>query len=50
MVDVVADPYLCRHLRPHQRDGVQFLYECVMQFKEYEGAGAILADEMYMLV
>lgn len=30
VVDVVVDPHLTAHLRPHQRDGVLFLYECVM--------------------
>ncbi len=30
VVDVVVDPYLTTHLRPHQRDGLLFLYECVM--------------------
>tara|TARA_R110002003_G_scaffold130_15_gene12259 strand:+ start:5196 stop:7718 length:2523 start_codon:yes stop_codon:yes gene_type:complete len=35
IVDVVVDPVLSKHLRDHQREGVQFLYE-----------GAIMADEM----
>jgi len=30
VVDVVVDPYLTANLRPHQREGVLFLYECVM--------------------
>ncbi|RUS22539.1 hypothetical protein BC937DRAFT_88569 [Endogone sp. FLAS-F59071] len=46
LVDVVVDPLLCAHLREHQRQGVQFLYECVMGMKEFDGQGAILADEM----
>ncbi|KAI9241481.1 MAG: SNF2 family N-terminal domain-containing protein [Podila humilis] len=46
LVDVVVDPILGQHLRPHQRVGVQFLYECVMQMKDITGQGAILADEM----
>jgi DNA repair and recombination protein RAD54B len=45
IVDVVLDPLLGRHLRPHQRKGVQFMYECVMGMRE-SGEGAILADEM----
>ncbi|OJD30766.1 dsdna-dependent atpase [Diplodia corticola] len=45
-VDVVVDPVLSKHLRDHQRQGVQFLYECVMGFGAYNGRGAILADEM----
>ncbi|GAM35474.1 DNA-dependent ATPase [Talaromyces pinophilus] len=30
----------------HQREGVKFLYECVMGLRDYNGEGAILADEM----
>jgi DNA repair and recombination protein RAD54B len=45
-IDVVLDPNIVRHLRPHQREGVRFLYECVMGFKDFSGHGAILADEM----
>lgn len=30
VVDVVVDPHLNAHLRPHQREGLVFLYECVM--------------------
>ncbi|XP_057380226.1 DNA repair and recombination protein RAD54B-like [Daphnia carinata] len=46
IVDVVVDPLLSKSLRPHQRDGVVFLYECVMGFKTPNMYGAILADEM----
>ena len=46
IIDVVVDPLLCKHLRPHQREGVIFLYECVMGFKTANMYGAILADEM----
>eukprot|EP00062_Callorhinchus_milii_P003990 gi/632941893/ref/XP_007886119.1/ PREDICTED: DNA repair and recombination protein RAD54B isoform X2 [Callorhinchus milii] len=46
LVDVVVDPYLCAHLRPHQRVGVIFLYECVMGMRANGRFGAILADEM----
>ncbi|EME47905.1 hypothetical protein DOTSEDRAFT_102471, partial [Dothistroma septosporum NZE10] len=46
IVDVVVDPILSRELRKHQREGVAFLYECVMGMKDYDGEGAILADEM----
>lgn len=45
-IDVVIDPILVKHLRPHQKEGVRFLYECVMGIKEFNGRGAILADEM----
>uniref|UniRef100_I3JFK1 RAD54 homolog B n=1 Tax=Oreochromis niloticus TaxID=8128 RepID=I3JFK1_ORENI len=46
VVDVVLDPHLTTHLRPHQRDGLLFLYECVMGMRAAGCYGAILADEM----
>ena len=46
VVDVVVDPIITKHLREHQREGVKFMYECVMGLREFEGQGAILADEM----
>lgn len=46
IVDVVVDPLLTGHLRDHQREGVKFMYECVMDIREFGGQGAILADEM----
>lgn len=46
LVDVVVDPIVSKHLRDHQREGVRFMYECVMGLRPFEGEGAILADEM----
>lgn len=46
IVDVVVDPILGSLLRPHQREGVKFMYECVMGMKKVEATGCILADEM----
>ncbi|XP_007999297.1 DNA repair and recombination protein RAD54B isoform X1 [Chlorocebus sabaeus] len=46
LVDVVIDPYLVYHLRPHQKEGIIFLYECVMGMRMNGRCGAILADEM----
>ncbi|KII92162.1 hypothetical protein PLICRDRAFT_50591 [Plicaturopsis crispa FD-325 SS-3] len=46
IVPVVLDPMIARHLRPHQVEGVKFLYECVMGLRKHEGQGCILADEM----
>ncbi|KAJ3326478.1 helicase, partial [Blyttiomyces sp. JEL0837] len=46
IVDVVLDPVLSAHIRPHQIEGVKFLYECVMGMKNPAQHGAILADEM----
>ncbi|KAJ5378596.1 DNA repair and recombination protein [Penicillium cosmopolitanum] len=46
IVDVVVDPLLTKNLRQHQREGVRFLYECVMGMRDFNGEGAILADDM----
>lgn len=43
---VVVAGSLSRVLRPHQRQGVVFLYECVMGLRSLNHYGAILADEM----
>ncbi len=29
-IPIVIDPFISSKLRPHQREGVSFLYECVM--------------------
>ena len=34
VVPVVVDPHIARKLRPHQSQGVQFLYECVLGLRE----------------
>ncbi|KAJ9107866.1 hypothetical protein QFC19_002772 [Naganishia cerealis] len=46
IVDVVVDPVLGALLRTHQKEGVKFMYECVMGMKRVEATGCILADEM----
>jgi DNA repair and recombination protein RAD54B len=46
VLEVVIDPHLAQHLRPHQRQGVEFLYACVNGFSEASRNGAILADSM----
>ena len=46
IVDVVVDPFISQFLRLHQREGVSFMYDCIMRMKSYNGAGMILADEM----
>lgn len=43
-VEVV--PELASKLRPHQREGVQFLFECTMGLRGFDGNGCILADDM----
>ena len=42
-MDVVVDPYIGRSLRIHQRDGVKFMYDCVMGLSGNTGNGVILA-------
>jgi len=44
--DKFVPPVLAKWLRPHQREGVLFMYECVMGMKNYKGNGCILADDM----
>ncbi|XP_068083216.1 DNA repair and recombination protein RAD54B [Anabrus simplex] len=46
VVDVEVDNSLVRILRPHQRLGIVFLYECIMGLRKMGFHGAILADEM----
>ncbi|XP_078039953.1 DNA repair and recombination protein RAD54B isoform X2 [Augochlora pura] len=44
--EVSVDACLVNALRPHQRQGIIFLYECIMGLKLPNYFGAILADEM----
>ncbi|KAH8815865.1 SNF2 family N-terminal domain-containing protein [Xylogone sp. PMI_703] len=46
IVDVVIDPFLGQKLFEHQKEGIKFLYECVMGMRDFNGQGALLADEM----
>ena len=46
IVSVVVDPIIGDKLRPHQRAGVAFLYDCVTGERMPGYNGAILADEM----
>ncbi|KAL8429514.1 hypothetical protein Efla_007154 [Eimeria flavescens] len=43
---VEVDPMLTRWLREHQRQGVQFVFDCLMGLKDFDGYGCILADDM----
>jgi SNF2 family DNA or RNA helicase len=45
-VEVVVDPILAAVLRPHQKAGVQFLYDCTTGLKSENAFGCIMADEM----
>ena len=44
--NIEVPPCIARFLRPHQREGVQFMAECVLGLRRFRGAGAILADDM----
>ncbi|XP_064461046.1 DNA repair and recombination protein RAD54B-like isoform X2 [Ornithodoros turicata] len=46
VTDVVVEASLARCLRPHQKEGLVFLYESIMNMRAFNGSGAILADEM----
>lgn len=45
-VHVVVDPILTNVLRPHQREGVKFMYDCVTGNQIADYHGSIMADEM----
>jgi DNA repair and recombination RAD54-like protein len=45
-VPVVIDPRLARRLRPHQIEGVKFLYKCTTGRLHPSAFGCIMADEM----
>lgn len=45
LVHIVVDPILSNILRPHQREGVRFMFECV-EGKRGSFNGCIMADEM----
>lgn len=46
LVHVVVDPVLSKVLRPHQREGVKFMYDCVTGVRIEQNYGCIMADEM----
>lgn len=43
---VKIDPHMSLKLRPHQVEGVKFMYECVMGYKVPGKFGCLVADEM----
>ncbi|KAF2101763.1 DNA repair protein, SNF2 family [Rhizodiscina lignyota] len=45
-VPVVIDPRLAKVLRPHQVEGVKFLYRCTTGLIDQNAHGCIMADEM----
>lgn len=46
LIHVVVDPVLGRVLRPHQREGVKFMYDCLTGVQIENHFGCILADDM----
>lgn len=45
-VPVVIDPKLAKVLRPHQIEGVKFMYRCTTGMIDEKANGCIMADEM----
>ncbi|EFA83651.1 SNF2-related domain-containing protein [Heterostelium album PN500] len=46
-IPVVMDPMLGNKLRPHQRVGIQFMFDCLLGLGGFkDGNGCILADDM----
>ncbi|PGH00325.1 hypothetical protein AJ79_08256 [Helicocarpus griseus UAMH5409] len=45
-IPVVIDPKLAKILRPHQVEGVKFLFRCVTGMIDPKANGCIMADEM----
>ncbi|DBA00028.1 TPA: hypothetical protein N0F65_002031 [Lagenidium giganteum] len=45
-IKVVVPEIVGKFLRPHQREGVQFMFDCVSGVRGFAGNGCILADDM----
>ncbi|OQR83876.1 DNA repair and recombination protein RAD54 [Achlya hypogyna] len=45
-VQVIVPMIIGKWLRPHQREGVQFMFDCLSGLRGFEGNGCILADDM----
>ena len=45
-VYVILDPIIQSKLRPHQLEGVKFIYDCLMGSKMQNQYGCVLADDM----
>ncbi|CAA9986236.1 DNA repair protein RAD54, putative [Plasmodium knowlesi strain H] len=43
---IEVDPILAQFLREHQREGVTFVFECLMNLRDEKISGCILADDM----
>ncbi len=42
----MVDPVLAKVLRPHQREGVKFMWDCITGVTLPDNHGCIMADEM----
>ncbi|OQR88621.1 DNA repair and recombination protein RAD54 [Thraustotheca clavata] len=45
-IQVVVPTIVGKFLRPHQKEGVQFMFDCLMGIRGFDGTGCILADDM----
>ena len=45
-IQIHVPSVLGKFLRPHQIEGVQFMFDCVAGIKGFSGNGCILADDM----
>ena len=45
-IPVVVDPHVGGKMRPHQREGVQFMFEAVMGMRDPQHRGCMLCDAM----
>lgn len=43
IVDVYVDSFITKQLRTHQKEGISFMYKCIMGFQHEFGHGVILA-------
>ncbi|XP_042899076.1 DNA repair and recombination protein RAD54B isoform X2 [Parasteatoda tepidariorum] len=46
LTKVKVDSFLVKCLRHHQKEGITFMYKCILGFQHDLGRGVILADEM----
>jgi hypothetical protein len=47
--NVYCPAVLAKRLRPHQREGVLFMYQCVMGLKDFDGQGVILGASKFRI-
>ena len=47
---VVVDPMLSRIVRPHQREGIVFMYECITGLRVPEHYGCVMVAYIYIII